>query len=154
MRFLNDFRLFSLSLSEVQEPGGNQLSRTRGHGSVVTTQRHLLGALSSWGERPLEWMVIRAEWRYGYTILTLVAIMVIFHDFTFWWTCRRAFIRSTSTSGNVISTRWRYKVSRYIWFHHTVWPWRGVKDCLHAIKTRGVHIYINSRLPFEKIMFF
>ena len=30
-----------------------------------------------------------------------------------------------------------YKVTQRLLFRHTVWPWRGVKVWLHAIKTRG-----------------
>ena len=35
---------------------------------------------------------------------------------------------------SVISTRWRYKLPRYIRFHHMLWPWRGVEFCWFAKK--------------------
>ena len=60
-----------------------------------------------------------------------------YSTFFLWCTCPRAFIRSTSTSGNVVSTRWTWKLPQRSIFRHTVWPWRGLKVWLHAMKTRG-----------------
>ena len=54
-----------------------------------------------------------------------------------WGHVSQTFIRSTSTSGNVISTGWRWKITQRSIFRHTVWPWRGLKVWLDAIKTRG-----------------
>ena len=38
---------------------------------------------------------------------------------------------------SVITTTWTYKLTERSIFRHTVWPWRGVKVWLNAMKTRG-----------------